>query len=79
MTATQSIPISEFRAHLPAFLKAVKKGKTISITSHGEELAVLSPPEDKAAKARARLLELGKTAIIGDIISPSGEKWKAME
>jgi hypothetical protein len=35
------------------------------------------PPSDRRAEAIAQLKELGKTAIIGDIISPIDEPWEA--
>ena len=42
-------------------------------------MARLVPVEDKSVKSRKILRELGKNALIGDIISPIDEEWEAMK
>jgi len=73
----KSLAISELRANLMNAIEQVKKGKSIVITSHGKPVAQLVPPEDKRVDAKASLKALRKTAVIGDVISPTGEIWEA--
>ena len=75
----EKVGISNLRENLSIFLKKVQKGKIIAITSRGYEMARLVPPEDKREKSRAILRELGKSASIGDILSPINEDWNAMK
>ena len=72
----KSVAISELRANLLLWLEEVKKGKSILVTSHGKPIARLGPPEDEREAAKARLKALRKTARIGDILSPLGDKWE---
>lgn len=58
-------------------IEQVKKGRSIVITSHGKPVAQLVPPEDKREEAKASLKALRKTAVIGDVVSPTGEIWEA--
>lgn len=71
------ISISVLRANLLDVINEVKKGKSILVTSHGKPVAQLNPPTDRRKEAIAKLKALGKTAIIGDVVSPSGEVWEA--
>ena len=45
----------------------------------GEVLATILPPIDKREKAKKTLSALAKTAVVGDIVSPSKDDWKAMK
>ena len=47
------------------------------ITSRGKVVARLVPAENAAEAARARLKALRKTARVGDVIAPTGERWRA--
>lgn len=71
------VKLTELRQKLPAYLKEVQRGRTLRITSRGKVVARLLPPEDTTEAARARLAELRKTARVGDVISPTGERWRA--
>lgn len=73
----KEISISELRANLLSAIEQVKKGKIIMVTSHGKPVAQLVPPTDKREEAKAAIKALRKTAIIGDVISPTGEAWDA--
>lgn len=42
---TQSVGIRELRTHLSNYLKHVRAGGTITVTDHGEAIAVLRPIE----------------------------------
>ncbi|MEA2083904.1 MAG: type II toxin-antitoxin system prevent-host-death family antitoxin [Thermodesulfobacteriota bacterium] len=75
----EKVGISTLRENLSIFLKKVQKGQVITITSRGQEMAKLVPVEDKRKKSREFLLELGKNAVIGDILSPIDEEWEAMK
>ncbi len=73
----QNVNISDFRANLLTYLQKAHDGEELTVTSHGEVLATILPPKDKREKARKALAALSKTAVIGDIISPAKDDWKA--
>jgi len=75
----ERVGVSTLRENLSIFLKKVQKGEIITITSRGRDMARLVPVEDRTAKSREILRELGKNALIGDIISPIDENWEAMK
>ena len=75
----ERIAVSTLRQHLSIFLKKAQEGQVITITSRGYEMARLVPVEDKREKSRKLLRNLGKTARIGDIMSPISEDWAAMK
>ncbi len=73
----KTISISDLRANLLDMINEVKKGKSILVTSHGKPVAQINPPTSKRKEAKAAIKELRKTAIIGDVLSPTGEIWDA--
>ncbi|MBW2603431.1 MAG: type II toxin-antitoxin system prevent-host-death family antitoxin [Deltaproteobacteria bacterium] len=75
----EKVGVSTLRENLSIFLKKVQKGDIITITSRGRDMARLVPVEDNTVKSREILRELGKNALIGDIISPIDEEWEAMK
>ncbi len=75
----EKVGVSILREKLSIFLKKVQEGQVITITSRGHEIARFVPMEDKTAKSREILRELGKNAFIGDMLSPINEEWEAMK
>ncbi len=75
----QKVAVSEFRANLVHFLKIVEKGEVITLTSRGNEVAKIVPPDDKSKNARSVLKKLSRTAIIGDIVSPIENEWEVLK
>lgn len=78
-----TIPISLLRERLQYYLRKAAKGERVRITSHGETLVDIVPASitvNEREEARARLREIAKTAIIGDVISPANavEDWDVM-
>ena len=73
----QQVKITDFRAHLPDFLKKVSNGEQIQITSHGKVIARLIPEVDEVEAAQNRLNELRGSMIIADIIEPLESEWSA--
>lgn len=71
----KKVSVSYLRGNLKEIIQAVEKGQTIVIESHGREIAELKPLENKRLKAREKLLEIGKKTKMGDVITPTGEKW----
>ena len=71
------VKLTELRQNLPAYLKQVEKGRELRITSRGKPVARLLPAESAVEAARARLKTLRKTAHVGDVIAPTGERWRA--
>lgn len=74
-----NVTISELRANLLKYLKIAQKGEQVNVTSKGVMLATLSPPIIQRNDAKAKLKTLAKTAVINDIVSPTGEIWDAMK
>lgn len=70
-----SVGISEFRANLNAMLSKVQRGEIVVITSRGEEVARVVPPDFARAAARQELEALRQTAVVGDVVSPLDETW----
>jgi len=75
----EKVGVSTLRENLNMFLKKVQEGRVIIITSRGHEMARLVPVKSKMEKSRETLKQLGKNAIIGDILSPIDEDWKVMK
>lgn len=71
-----SIAVSKLRENLMQVLKLIEKGATVQITSRGKVVAKLSPPENRPKDAERKLKEISETAVIKDIVSPSGENWE---
>ena len=75
----ESIGVSKFRENMVLFLNKIKQGQKITITSRGTEIAMLIPIKDKKEASRNALKQLRKTAIVGDVVSPIQEEWKALK
>lgn len=75
----ETVRVSKLREHLVSFLKRVERGEDIIITSRGHRVARLVPLDDKMKKAREALQQLRKNAVVDDVISPVGERWKVIE
>ncbi len=72
-----TIAVSEFRANIMKILKEVEHGSNINITSRGKVVAKLVPPDYTREKAREKLKEISKNAMLGDVISPIDAQWEA--
>jgi len=72
----QSIAVSELRANLMKILKQMEHGSTLNITSRGRVVAKIVPPDYTKKVARKKLIEIGKSAKVNDVISPIDEQWE---
>ncbi len=72
-----SVNVTEFRQHLPEYLKQVQAGEEIALTLHGKTIARIVPDckESKREAALNRLDVLRGTVIVGDILAPMDEEW----
>ena len=75
----ESIGVSKLRENLPSYIKKVQQGQTITITSHGNRIAMLIPVKAEIETSRNALRNLRETAYIGDVVSPIEEQWESME
>ena len=75
----KSVSISELRANLLKYLRIAQQGEKVNVTSKGTLLATLTPPVTQQDTARAKLRKLAKTAVIHDVVSPTGDTWDAMK
>jgi prevent-host-death family protein len=67
------VGIRELKAHLSEYLRKVRKGETLSITDHGEEIALLqpAPASENPTLARMRAMAGKGMAILPK--SPGGK------
>ncbi len=73
----RKINVTDFRQHLPGYLKQVQQGETIQITLHGKVVARLVSEQDAVEEAKKSLSGWRSSAYIGDLLSPTGEAWEA--
>ena len=71
------VNVTELRQNLTAYLAEVQAGGEIEVTVHGKVIARIVPEAGRQAAARKYLKSLRKSAVIGDIVSPSGDTWDA--
>jgi len=65
-----AVNVTEFRKHLPKYLKKVEKGDEIQLTNRGNVIGRIVPEKKVAEAARKRLKTLRGKMIVGDILSP---------
>jgi prevent-host-death family protein len=75
-----NVNITELRQNLPAYLKRVRQGERIRVTSRGQVVAEIAPPTanaDEVALARKRLR--GSVLRYDDPLEPAiaAEEWTA--
>ena len=73
----QQVKITDLRAHLPDYLKKVRNGEEIQITSHGKPVARLVPELTEVEAAQKRLDALRGTMMVGDVMEPLDSQWGA--
>lgn len=73
----QDINITEFRNHLPHYMKHIIQGHDLVITAHGKAIARITPIVDTQREAKQQLLNLQKICKVGDVVSPIDEVWEA--
>ena len=73
----QQVKITDLRAHLPDYLKKVRNGEEIQITSHGKPVARLVPELTDVEAAQKRLDALRGTMMVGDVMEPLDSQWGA--
>jgi prevent-host-death family protein len=72
-----AITVSELRQNLAVYIARARGGESIAVTQHGRVVARIEPGTDAAEAARVRLAELRRTAVLGDVLSPTGVRWQA--
>jgi prevent-host-death family protein len=70
------ISMTELRNHLPRYIRKVKEGEEVKISSRGKIVARLLPSKEDSREIHAQLALLRKKCRIGDVISPLGENWE---
>ena len=73
----RKVNVTDFRQHLPGYIKQVQQGEFIQITSHGKVVARLVPEQDAVEEARKSLAGWRGSAHIGDVLSPICQPWEA--
>lgn len=73
----REVNITELRNHLPSYIKRVRSGEELLITSRGKAVARLIPTQDETLAAREHLKSLRKKCRVGDVVSPIDAPWEA--
>ena len=73
-----NVNVTELRNHLPDYLKKVKAGEEVAVTSRGKVIARLVPELGETAAARQRLEALRGHSRVGDVVSPLEVEWEAL-
>ncbi len=71
------VNVTELRNRLPYYLRQVKNGVELHVTSHGKNIAQLIPEHNNVEAAQTRLDQLKGTMIIKDIINVDTTEWNA--
>ena len=75
--------ISEFRAHLPEFLKYVQNGSTVEIQNRNVTVALLVPVEQPTRPVNRTQPGCGRGSVLymGDVVSPAlpESEWNALK
>ena len=71
----RDVNITEFRNHLPQYMKHIVQGHELIVTAHGKAIARITPIADTQQEAKKELLTLQKICIVGDVVSPIDEDW----
>lgn len=69
------VKVTELRQNLPDYLAEVRKGKELKITVRGKVIARIVPETGVKNAARQRLVALRTKCKVGDVVSPTGERW----
>lgn len=75
----KTVAVSELRANLMKVLREVAHGSVVDIASRGRIVAKIVPPDQFRDQARKKLKEIGKTAVINDVVSPVDSDWDALD
>lgn len=75
----KQVKVTEFRAHLPAYLGRVQRGESIVVMSRGKPVARVVPASTDAESAQEQLAALRKSCRIGDIVRPIDVQWNAAD
>jgi prevent-host-death family protein len=76
---TAHVDVADLRQNLPAWLQRARDGEELVVTDHGAAIARIVPPADPRAEARRALAALRPQARVGDVESPVGEPWEAVD
>ena len=71
------VKITELRQNLPGYLAEVRKGRELKITVRGKVIARIVPERGVKNAARQRLVALRAKCKVGDVVTPTGERWTA--
>ena len=72
---SSSVNVTQLRQNLPDYLKQVQEGKEVEVTVRGRVIARIVPEAAKSDRAKKRLVELRRTAKVGDVTAPIAAAW----
>lgn len=74
--STRSVPAGEFKARCLQIMDEVAKtGEPVVVTKRGKPVVRVAPIGRKPGELFGALR--GSLEIVGDVIAPTGERWKA--
>ncbi|MBI3054005.1 MAG: type II toxin-antitoxin system prevent-host-death family antitoxin [Betaproteobacteria bacterium] len=71
------VNVTKLRQNLPEYLAEVRRGKELKVTVRGKVIARIVPEKGMQNAARKRLAALRAKCKVGDVVSPTGERWVA--
>ncbi len=79
MSTEAHVDVTDLGLNLPAWLERVRVGEQLVVLDHGTAIARIVPLVDTRDSARRTLADLRAKARVGDIESPLGETWNAID
>jgi prevent-host-death family protein len=69
---SSSVNVTQLRQNLSGYLQG---GHEVEVTVRGKVIARIVPEAARRERAREKLAELRKTAVMGDVTAPTGAAW----
>jgi prevent-host-death family protein len=74
-----TVGIRELKNNLSEYLRAVQRGRRITVTSHGRAIAELAPPQPRRGKARKKRLTPWERLVAKGAVHPATEDGNPFE
>ena len=74
-----TVGIRELKNNLSEYVRAVERGKSIAVTSHGRVVAELVPPRTRARKSKKKRLSRWNQLVAAGAVHPAVEEGDPFE
>jgi len=72
---SSTVNVTRLRQNLSDYLKQVQEGHEVEATVHGKVIVRIVPEATRSTRARKKLVELRKTAVMRDVTAPTSVAW----